>query len=416
MPLREGGSLPGVMEADDLGTYVVKFRGAGQGRKVLVAEVLVGGLARALGLPVPELVLVEVDPVLGRAEPDEEVQDLLRASGGLNLGMDFLPGALGFDPVAHEVEADLASRVLWFDALVGNVDRSWRNPNLLLWHRELQLIDHGATLVFHHDWSRAASAAAKPYDASDHVLEGVRDDRAAAGAGAWRRGRPRAARAGGGGRCRSSWLEDRARLDSADAVRAGTSTTSCAGRRAGAWQREDLRVTPAAGGPPGRAVGVREPSAWFLYCQAGDFLTVRLAADARPAAALDGGADVDGILDAAGALERTCAGEGPAAETSLGQRFRWLTAPRSTVVHAGPGAQRPDGRRRVRGRAAARRDGPVAVAEQAGNRRSPPRRRAVPRERHPSASGMPKLSSASSSRGGRGLSIGGGSVRLGWRV
>ena len=180
-PLREGGSLPGLMESDDLGTYVVKFRGAGQGRKVLVAEVIVGGLARALGLPVPELVLVDVDPVLGRAEPDEEVQDLLRASGGMNLGMDFLPGALGYDPVAHSVPAELASRVLWLDALVGNVDRSWRNPNLLLWHRELQLIDHGATLVFHHDWSRAASAAAKPYDAADHVLSSFATARAGAG-------------------------------------------------------------------------------------------------------------------------------------------------------------------------------------------------------------------------------------------
>jgi hypothetical protein len=171
VPLREGGSLPAVMEAEDLGTYVVKFRGAGQGRKVLVAEVLVGELARALGLPVPELVLVEVDPLLGRAEPDEEVQDLLRASPGLNLGMDFLPGALGFDPLVHEVPARLASQVLWLDAFVGNVDRSWRNPNLLLWHRSLQLIDHGATLVFHHDWSRAAGAAGRPYDASGHVLE-----------------------------------------------------------------------------------------------------------------------------------------------------------------------------------------------------------------------------------------------------
>jgi hypothetical protein len=181
VPLREGGSLPGVMEADDLGTYVVKFRGAGQGRKVLVAEVLVGELARALGLPVPELVLVEVDPVLGRAEPDEEVQDLLRASPGLNLGMDFLPGALGFDPVVHVVDAGLASRVLWLDALVGNVDRSWRNPNLLLWHRRLQLIDHGATLVFHHDWGRAERAAGKPYDAAGHVLEGFATEVPAAG-------------------------------------------------------------------------------------------------------------------------------------------------------------------------------------------------------------------------------------------
>ncbi len=181
MPLREGGSLPGVMEADDLGTYVVKFRGAGQGRKVLVAEVLVGALARRLGLPVPELVVVEVDPVLGRAEPDEEVQDLLCASGGSNLGMDFLPGALGFDPVAHPVDPSLASRVLWLDALVGNVDRSWRNPNLLVWHRALQLIDHGATLVFHHDWSRAARAADKPYDASDHVLRSAASQVASAG-------------------------------------------------------------------------------------------------------------------------------------------------------------------------------------------------------------------------------------------
>jgi len=181
VPLREGGSLPGVMEADDLGTYVVKFRGAGQGRKVLVAEVLVGELARALGLPVPELVLVEVDPLLGRAEPDEEVQDLLRASPGLNLGMDFLPGALGFDPVVHRVDDRLASRVLWLDAYVGNVDRSWRNPNLLLWHRRLQLIDHGATLVFAHDWSRAAGAAGKPYDASGHVLDGFATEVPAAG-------------------------------------------------------------------------------------------------------------------------------------------------------------------------------------------------------------------------------------------
>ena len=169
-PLREGGSLPGLMEADDLGTYVVKFVGAGQGRKVLVAEVVAGELARALGLPVPEIVQVEVDPVLGRSEPDEEVQDLLRASAGLNLAMDFLPGSLGFDPLAHEVAPDLASRVLWFDALIGNVDRSWRNPNLLLWHRQLQLIDHGASLVFHHSWLRAAGAAGRAYDASDHVL------------------------------------------------------------------------------------------------------------------------------------------------------------------------------------------------------------------------------------------------------
>jgi hypothetical protein len=169
-PLREGGSLPGLMEADDLGTYVVKYVGAGQGRKTLIAEIVCAGIARGLDLPVPELVLVEVDPVLGRSEPDEEVQDLLQASAGINLGMDFLPGALGFDPLAHPIEPLLASKVLWFDALVGNVDRSWRNPNLLMWHRALWLIDHGATLVFHHAWARATGSVAKPYDSAGHVL------------------------------------------------------------------------------------------------------------------------------------------------------------------------------------------------------------------------------------------------------
>ena len=169
-PLREGGSLPGLMEADDLGMYVVKFTGAGQGRKALIAEIVCAGLSARLGLPVPEVVLVEVDPLLGRSEPDEEVQDLLRASGGLNLGMDFLPGSLGFDPLVHVVDPLVASKVLWFDALVSNVDRSWRNPNLLMWHRELQLIDHGACLIFHHAWSRAAGATARPYDVAGHVL------------------------------------------------------------------------------------------------------------------------------------------------------------------------------------------------------------------------------------------------------
>jgi hypothetical protein len=169
-PLREGGSLPGVVEADDLGTYVAKFRGAGQGPKALVAEVICGELARRLGLAVPPLVVLDIDPVIGRAEPDQEVQELLRNSGGANLGMDFLPGALGYDPVAHPVDAALASRVLWFDAYVENVDRSWRNPNLLVWHRELWLIDHGACLYFHHNWPRAEAAVRRAYRAEDHVL------------------------------------------------------------------------------------------------------------------------------------------------------------------------------------------------------------------------------------------------------
>lgn len=169
------------MEADDLGTYVVKYRGAGQGPKALVAEVVSGGIARGLGLPVPDLVTVDVDPGLASGEPDQEVQDLLRASAGLNLGIDFLPGALDFDPKAFPVDPLAAGRVLWFDAIVGNMDRSHRNPNLLEW-KGLWLIDHGATLSFHHRWSSAESYDDRPYDANDHVLLGSRPDVRAADA------------------------------------------------------------------------------------------------------------------------------------------------------------------------------------------------------------------------------------------
>jgi hypothetical protein len=169
-PLREGGSLPGLVEADDLGTYVLKFTGAGQGRKTLVAEVVCGELARRLGFRVPRLVTVDVDPVLGLGEPDQQVQELLRSSGGTNLGMDFLSGALGFDPLAFPVDPEEAGRIVWFDALVNNVDRSWRNPNLLTWRGELWLIDHGATMIWHHNWPGAEASAARPYDASEHAL------------------------------------------------------------------------------------------------------------------------------------------------------------------------------------------------------------------------------------------------------
>jgi hypothetical protein len=174
-PLREGGSLPGLMEADDLGTYVVKFRGAGQGPKALVAEVICAGLAAGLGLRVPRWTPVEVPAELAPGEPDEEVQALLRASAGLNLGIDFLPGALDVGPMPA-VGAGLAGSVVWFDALVGNKDRSWRNPNLLLWHRQLHLIDHGAALTFHHAWApvaldeQVARFASTPYPVADHAL------------------------------------------------------------------------------------------------------------------------------------------------------------------------------------------------------------------------------------------------------
>ncbi|MER8237224.1 HipA family kinase [Streptomyces sp. NPDC094049] len=181
-PLREGGSLPGIVEADDLGTYVMKFTGAGQGRKTLVAEVICGQLARKLGLRVPRLVTLQLDPVIGLSEPDQEVQELLKASGGLNLGMDFLPGSLGFDPLAYEVDPAEAGRVVWFDAVVNNVDRSWRNPNMLVWHGDPWLIDHGATMIWHHNWPGARVSAAKPYDASDHVLAPFAPDVATAAA------------------------------------------------------------------------------------------------------------------------------------------------------------------------------------------------------------------------------------------
>ncbi len=171
-PLREGGSLPAIMEASDLGTYVVKFRGAGQGPKALVAEVICGLLARGCGLAAPELAVIDVSADLAPGEPDQEIQDLLRASAGPNLGVDFLPGALDFDAARAEVDGALAGRILWFDALTGNVDRSWRNPNLLWWHGTLYLIDHGAALTFQHRWETAEAAVTRPYDAAEHALIG----------------------------------------------------------------------------------------------------------------------------------------------------------------------------------------------------------------------------------------------------
>ncbi len=170
-PLREGGSLPAIVEADNLGTYVMKVRGAGQGPLALVAEIIAGELARRLGLRVPELVLADLDPRIPGSEPDPEIQDLLRASEGLNLGVDFLPSSFGFDPLGWTADRDFASRVLWFHALVQNVDRTWRNPNLLVWHRNIWLIDHGAALWFHHNWPQRGTADPKrPFDASEHVL------------------------------------------------------------------------------------------------------------------------------------------------------------------------------------------------------------------------------------------------------
>jgi len=172
-PLREGGSLPGLVEADDDGMYVVKFRGAGQGTAALVAEVVVGEIGRRLGVRVPELVTVELDPQVARLEPDEEVQDLLAASAGLNLGMDFLPGSFGYDGMHWPPPAPEAAVIHWLDAYSANIDRTWRNPNLLIWHRELWAIDHGAALIFQHAWPPVGAWAERRYDLSDHVLAPV---------------------------------------------------------------------------------------------------------------------------------------------------------------------------------------------------------------------------------------------------
>jgi hypothetical protein len=171
-PLREGGSLPAIIEADDDGMYVLKFRGAGQGPKALAAELLAGELARAAGLPVPTIVFAELDPDLARTEPDPEIQSLIRASAGANFAIDYLPGAVMFDPVTETPSAELASAIVWFDAFVTNVDRTARNTNLLMWHRRLWLIDHGAALYFHHAWDEdyiAHSRTSFPM-IKDHVL------------------------------------------------------------------------------------------------------------------------------------------------------------------------------------------------------------------------------------------------------
>jgi hypothetical protein len=170
-PLREGGSLPAIVEADDGFLYVLKFRGAGQGVKALIAELIGGELARALGLKVPEIVLAQVDAAFGRTEPDEEIQDLLKFSEGLNLALHYLSGSITFDPTVTIVDPALASQIVWLDCLITNVDRTVRNTNMLTWHRELWLIDHGASLYFHHSWDNWEEQSRKPFvQVKDHVL------------------------------------------------------------------------------------------------------------------------------------------------------------------------------------------------------------------------------------------------------
>lgn len=171
VPLREGGSLPAIVEADDGFLYVLKFRGAGQGIKALIAELISGEIARALGFKVPEIVFATVDEAFGRTEPDEEIQDLLRSSTGLNLGLHYLSGAITFDPTVTRVDSRLASGIVWLDCFITNVDRTARNTNMLTWYKDIWLIDHGASLYFHHAWDNWSDQATRPFTmVKDHVL------------------------------------------------------------------------------------------------------------------------------------------------------------------------------------------------------------------------------------------------------
>jgi hypothetical protein len=170
-PLREGGSLPAIIEADDDGLYVLKFRGAGQGPKALIAELLAGEIGRLAGLPVPEIVFMQLPAELARTEPDPEIQSLIQTSAGLNIALDYLPGSVTFDPLVFVPDAQLASAIVWFDAFVCNVDRTARNVNMLIWHRRLWLIDHGAALYFHHSWDNYLERSVDAFHrVKDHVL------------------------------------------------------------------------------------------------------------------------------------------------------------------------------------------------------------------------------------------------------
>ncbi len=170
-PLREGGSMPAIVEADDGFLYVLKFTGAGQGHKALISEIIGGEIARAIGLNIPELVFAHLDEAFGRTEPDEEIQDLLKFSVGLNLGLHYLSGAITYDPTVTQIEATLAAKIVWMDCLLTNMDRTARNTNMLYWHKELWLIDHGASLYFHHAWQNWQEQATRPFAlVKDHVL------------------------------------------------------------------------------------------------------------------------------------------------------------------------------------------------------------------------------------------------------
>ena len=342
-PLREGGSLPGVVEADDLGTYVAKFRGAGQGLKALIAEVISGELARRFGLGVPQLVVLAVDPVIGRAEPDQEVQELLRGQrrreprGGLPARRARLR------PVAAPGRSGPRLAGALVDAYTENVDRSWRNPNLLMWHGELWLIDHGATLYFHHNWPRAEAAVRRAYRADDHVLAPYATRLEEADAELAAAGHPRSCSPRCSRWCRGSGWPARS-----------STTPARPGRRTWTTAPPDRR-TARPGCPRERAM--REPFEYAVIrvvprVERGEQINVgrgpllpepRLPGRAQPTSTRSGSAPSPGRRrrrgrrDAWARGRRSRGGPEPARRGDApGERFGWLTAPRSTIVQAGP--------------------------------------------------------------------------------
>ncbi len=338
-PLREGGSLPGLVEADDDGLYVLKFRGAGQGPRALVAEVVVGELARRLGFPVPELVTIELDPAIGRAEPDPEIQDLLLASEGVNLGVDFLPAALPFSPAAGlEPDGDFAAEVVWLDALVTNIDRTPQNPNLLEWHRRIWLIDHGAALYWHHTRRRPSRAPT-----GSPPCAGTCSCRT--------RHRSATPTNGSPGRCRPSCSRPsppRCRLTGSTEPTPSSMPITCAPvspSRAGSWRRPRMPAgSQGEGSPFSYAVyrvvprverGEQINAGVIVFSRPLGYLEARTALDSDRALALWPGLDVDAVRSHLAAIERIAAGDreaGPIAALEFTERFHWLVAPSSTII------------------------------------------------------------------------------------
>ena len=333
-PLREGGSVPAIVEADDDGTYVVKFRGAAQGPRALVAELICGELGRLLGLPVPQLALIELDARLALSEPDEEIQELLRKSAGLNLALDYLPGALNWEPaLAPPLDPALAAAVVWFDAFITNVDRTVRNPNLLRWHRQLYLIDHGAALYFHHDWTDHLARSRAPFARiRDHVLLPRAGDLRAADAALAPRITEAALREIVA-QVPDDWLAGEA---TPSTWRRGRRPRARSSRRrsvASAFDYAVIRVVPRVERGELVNAGV------IVSCPTQAYLAARVALDRARLSALSPSADADDIAAALALIPLIAAGDprgGPIASLPRGERFHWLVAPRSAVIQTSP--------------------------------------------------------------------------------